>query len=137
MLRWEYKEPLQNVLLMHDDTIERYSIKNNKATRDSSAKLTSLKIVFQEILMWLKGEFSANPDFSVSLDAGSGSITLLPKAQAMKGFIKAIELEFTPGKYLIIKHIKIIENKENYIIIKFSNVQVNEDTREALFRKIK
>ncbi|TFH40061.1 MAG: outer membrane lipoprotein carrier protein LolA, partial [Chrysiogenales bacterium] len=66
-LRWEYDSPVRSVLLMHDGSVHRFVERDGRMEKDSTARLQSMRGVLQEITMWRKGSFDANPDFTPTL----------------------------------------------------------------------
>ncbi|MCP4135320.1 MAG: outer membrane lipoprotein carrier protein LolA [bacterium] len=135
-LRWEYNSPIKSILLMKEGSIKRY-IKGRKGyVRDSSANLQAMRIVLQEITLWLKGEFKGNPDFKTVLNKGLNTkIILTPKKKALSNIIKRIELRLSekPG---IIQSVTIYENRNSYTILKFKNVKLNKKIDDSIFSKI-
>jgi outer membrane lipoprotein-sorting protein len=133
-LRWEYLSPVNSVLLMHDGTVTRYVKKDGVVTRDSSARLQSMQIVLQEITMWMKGNFDANPAFKPELRPGR-IIMLAPKEKSMADIIQRIELKLSdrPG---VIRSVRIYENERSFTEIEFLKVRMNEKLPESLFKSL-
>lgn len=133
-LRWEYMSPVNSILLMHDGTVTRYIKKGDTVTKDSSARLQSMQIVLQEIIMWMRGNFDANPGFKPELKTGR-VIVLTPKEKSMADIIQRIELKLSsePG---VIKAVHIYENKQSYTVIDFMNVKMNAKLPDSLFRNL-
>ncbi len=69
-LRWEYKHPVQSVLLLHKGKTRRFVKKNGSFVEDGSASLQSMQVVVQEITQWLNGRFDVNPAFAARLEPG-------------------------------------------------------------------
>ncbi len=133
-LRWEYLSPVNSVLLMHGGTVTRYVKKDGVVTRDSSARLQSMQIVLQEITMWMKGNFDANPAFRPELRPGR-IIMLTPKEKSMADIIQRIELKLSdrPG---VIQSVRIYENEKSFTVIDFIKVRMNEKIPESLFKSL-
>ncbi len=133
-LRWEYVTPVNSILLMHEGTVTRYIKKDGAVTKDSSARLQSMQIVLQEITMWMKGNFDANPGFRPELRPGR-IIVLTPKEKSMAEIIQRIELKLSsrPG---VIESVRIYENEKSYTVIDFINVKMNANLPDTLFRAI-
>jgi outer membrane lipoprotein-sorting protein len=133
-LRWEYTSPVHSVLLMHGGNVTRYVIKDGAVTRDSSAQLQSMQIVLQEITMWMKGTFDANPGFTPQLKQGR-IIVLTPKGKSMADIIQRIELKLSkePG---LIQSVMIYESKKSYTVIDFGRVTMNAALPDSLFRDL-
>jgi outer membrane lipoprotein-sorting protein len=131
-LRWEYSTPVNSILLMHDGTVTRYIKKGDGVTKDSSARLQSMQIVLQEITMWMKGNFDANPGFRPELRPGR-IIMLTPREKSMSGIIQRIELRLSsrPG---VIQSVRIYESEKSYTVIEFASVKMNGNIPDSLFR---
>ncbi len=133
-LRWEYTSPVNSILLMHNGTVTRYIKKGDSVTKDSSARLQSMQIVLQEITMWMKGNFDANPGFRPELRPGR-VIVLTPKEKSMGEIIQRIELKLStrPG---VIQSVRIYESEKSYTVIDFLNVKMNAKLPDSLFRAL-
>ena len=90
-LRWEYRSPVQSILLMHDGRTKRYLKRNGAIIEDEGAHLQSMQVVLQDISQWLSGRFEENPAFSASLEPGR-KIVLRPKEKSLATMIQRIEL---------------------------------------------
>lgn len=133
-LRWEYTSPVHSILLMHGGTVTRYIKKDGAVTKDSSARLQSMQIVLQEIIMWMKGNFDANPGFTPQLKPGR-IIVLIPKEKSMEEIIQRIELKLSkePG---VIQSVMIYESKKSYTVIDFGRVIMNARLPDSFFRDL-
>jgi len=133
-LRWEYRFPIQSILLTHNGQTKRYIRKKGKVTEDAGADLPAVQVVLHEITQWLNGRFDENPAFSSHLEAGR-KIVLRPKEKSLSKMIQRIELVLTdrPG---IIKSVTIFEGEDSFTKIEFNNVMLNRPLLDALFRKI-
>jgi outer membrane lipoprotein-sorting protein len=133
-LRWEYTSPVHSILLMHGGTVTRYIKNDGAVTKDSSARLQSMQIVLQEIIMWMKGNFDANPGFTPQLKPGR-IIVLIPKEKSMEEIIQRIELKLSkePG---VIQSIMIYESKKSYTVIDFGRVIMNARLPDSFFRDL-
>jgi len=83
-LRWEYKRPVQSVLLLHNGKTKRFVKKSGSFVEDASANLQSMQVVVQEIIQWLNGRFNENPAFAAKLAPGR-MIVLVPKDESCAG----------------------------------------------------
>jgi outer membrane lipoprotein-sorting protein len=91
-----------------------------------------MQIVLQEITMWMKGNFDANPAFKPELKAGR-IIVLTPKEKSMADIIQRIELKLSkePG---VIQSVMIYESKKSYTVIDFGRVKMNAKLPDSLFK---
>jgi len=133
-LRWEYRAPIESILLTHNGRTRRYIRKNGKLSEDAGAQLPAVQMVLHEITQWLKGRFNENPLFSTHLEPGA-KIVLRPKGKNLAGMIQRIELKLAerPG---IIKSVTIYEGEDSYTRIEFKNVILNPTLPDTLFKKI-
>ena len=133
-LRWEYRSPVQSILLMHDGRTKRYILKNGAITEDAGAHLQSMQVVLQDIAQWLNGRFKENPAFSVSLEPHR-KIVLRPKEKGLANIIQRIELILSdrPG---IIAAVMIYEGEKSYTRFEFKNAILNQPLQDSIFRKI-
>jgi outer membrane lipoprotein-sorting protein len=133
-LRWEYREPLQSVLLLHNGEARRFVRSDAGWREDSAAAMQSMDFILQEIAKWLNGRFEDNPLFNVSLDPGD-RIIMTPKDKEMGRFIQKIELAMSdrPG---IIKEVVISETADTFTRFTFVDPKINEPVAPAEFEKI-
>lgn len=133
-LRWEYREPLRNILLMDNDRMERYLGTTSGFVKEAGANLQAMQVVLEQITQWLHGRFDENPMFSANLELGP-KIVLFPKEKAFTKMIQRIELMFSdrPG---IIDTVTIYESDESFTRLEFKNVVLNQPLDGSIFRKI-
>ena len=133
-LRWEYTQPIQSLLVMHNENIKRYVMSSEGMIEDDGAVLQGMQVFLQEIISWIQGDFLKNPDFTAELQPG-GIIVLAPKDPAMSNFIEKIVLKLTktPG---IIASVAIYETPTTYTLIKFNNTKINQKINESVFKGI-
>ena len=133
-LRWEYRSPVQSILLMHDGRTKRYLKRNGAIIEDEGAHLQSMQVVLQDITQWLSGRFEENPAFSASLEPDR-KIVLRPKEKSLATMIQRIELILSdrPG---IISAVMIYEGQNSYTRFEFKNAILNQPLQDSIFRKI-
>ena len=133
-LRWEYRSPVQSILLMHDGRTKRYILKDGAITEDAGAHLQSMQVVLQDIAQWMNGRFDENPAFSASLEPHR-KIVLRPKEKSLANIIQRIELVLSerPG---IIAAVMIYEGEKSYTRFEFKNTVLNQPLQDSIFRKI-
>ena len=125
-LRFEYREPIQNILIMQGKSVSRYIGKDDTFVRDNAAAVGAMTVVMDEISQWLKGNFSTSVfDATVEETPAPGKIILTPKDKAMTHFIQDIVLVLSeqPG---VFKEVVIRENQNSYTRLRFENVQLNQ-----------
>lgn len=133
-LRWEYRAPVRNILLMHDNRTERYVETGHGLTKETGAGLQAMQIVLEQISQWLGGRFDENPMFTANLEPGP-KIVLIPKEKSFSRMIHHIDLVLSerPG---IIDSVVIYESEDSFTKLVFKNTVLNQPIDAALFRKI-
>lgn len=133
-LRWEYREPLRNILLMTSDGTERYVGTEAGFVKDAGVNLQAMQVVLENITHWLEGRFEDNPMFAADLEPGP-RITLKPRDASFAKMIQCIELAFSdrPG---VIESVVIRESGDSFTRLVFKNVVLNPSLDAAVFRKI-
>ena len=132
-LRFEYREPIQNILIMQGKRVSRYIGKDGTFVRDNAAAMGAMTVVMDEISQWLKGNFNTSVfDATVEETPAPGKIILTPKDKAMTHFIQDIVLVLSdqPG---VFKEVIIRENDNSYTRLRFDNVQLNTPINPDLF----
>ncbi|MCG8552339.1 MAG: outer membrane lipoprotein carrier protein LolA [Desulfobacterales bacterium] len=132
-LRFEYREPIQNILIMQGKSVSRYIPKDDAFVRDNAAAMGAMTIVMDEISQWLKGNFNTSI-FNAAIEETPkpGRIILAPKDKAMTNFIQDIILVLSerPG---VFKEVIIRENPDSYTRLRFDKVQLNKDIAPEMF----
>ena len=133
-LRWEYRTPVKNIMLMHRGKTARYIEKNDTITEDSGVNLPFMQMMLQEITRWIEGRFEENKAFQARLAPGR-MIVLSPKEKNTARMIKQIEIRLSdrPGA---IKSVTIYEGENTFTRLEFKKVILNPPLKEALFNKI-
>ncbi len=136
-VRWEYTSPVKSVLLMRKGDIKRYTLGRRGFVEDSGGSLESMQIVLQEISKWSRGQFTGNEHFSATLKGGQvPKIILTPKEKGLSAMISRIVITLSPDRRGVISSVKIIENKGNYTLFEFTDVQINGKISETMFREV-
>ncbi len=133
-LRWEYFSPIRSILLMHDGKVRRFIGNENGFKEDASPGLQAMEMVLQEISLWLKGEFSENPNYHASLE-GDHKIVMVPVNPAFSKIIQRIEILLSdrPG---VIDTVTIYEGETSFTRIRFEDVKINQGLVDTLFESI-
>nr|WP_320194234.1 outer membrane lipoprotein carrier protein LolA [uncultured Desulfobacter sp.] len=132
-LRFEYREPIQNILIMQGKSVSRYIRKDNTFVRDHAAAMGAMTIVMDEISQWLKGDFNTSVFHATIEDTMEpGRIILAPKDKAMTHFIQDIVLILSeqPG---VFKEVLIRENQDSFTRLRFDKVKLNEGINPEVF----
>ena len=134
-LRWEYKHPVQSILLLHNGKTKRFVQKNGNLVEDASASLQSMQVVVQEITQWLNGRFDDNPVFTARLEPGR-KIVMTPRDKSFARLIQRIEVLLS-DRPAVIKSVMIFESENSFTKLEFKDVILNQKLDDALFRKVK
>ena len=132
-LRFEYQEPIKNILIMQGKSVSRYIHKDNTFVRDNAAAMGAMTVVMDEISQWLKGNFNTSVfDATIENAPEPGRIILVPKDKAMTNFIQDIILMLSeqPG---VFKEVIIRESQDSYTRLRFDKVQLNKDINPDVF----
>ena len=132
-LRFEYREPIKNVLIMQGKSVSRYIQKENTFIRDNASAMGAMTVVMDEISQWLKGDFNTNVfDATIEEAPEPGRIILVPKEKAISSFIQEIVLVLSeqPG---VFKEVVIRENQNSYTRLRFEKATLNEDINPDVF----
>lgn len=132
-LRFEYREPIKNILIMQGKSVSRYIHKDNTFVRDNGAAMGAMAVVMDEISQWLKGDFNTTVfDATIEEEPEPGRIILVPKDKAMTRFIQDIVLVLSeqPG---VFKAVIIRESQDSYTLLRFEAVALNEDINPDVF----
>ena len=133
-LRWEYKHPVQSILLLHNGETRRFVKKSGRLIEDASANLQSMQVVVQEITQWLNGRFDDNPAFAARLEPGR-KIVMEPREESFARLIQRIEVSLA-DRPAVIKSVMIFESEDSFTKLEFKDVILNQKLDDALFRKV-
>jgi outer membrane lipoprotein-sorting protein len=131
-LRWEYRQPVRTILLMHKGTLRRYRQSGEGLKEEAGAGLQAMQFVMAEITDWFKGRFDNSRMFTARLETGR-KIVLLPKDPSFVKVIQKIELQLAhqPG---VIESVIIYESRDSFTRMTFEKTKLNTDIPEELFR---
>ena len=134
-LRWEYTQPIQSILLLHNGKTRRFVQKDGNLIEDASASLQSMQVVVQEITQWLNGRFDDNPAFAARLEPGR-KIVMTPREESFARLIQRIEIILS-DRPAVITSVIIFENADSYTKLNFKDVILNQKLDDRLFREVK
>ena len=134
-LRWEYRAPVRNILLMNNDRTERYVATDAGAglVKEAGTNLQAMQVVMEQITQWLDGRFDENPMFAANLEPGP-KIVLVPKEKAFAKMIQRIELVLS-HRAGVIDTVTIYETDDSFTKLLFKNVLINQSIDDSVFRK--
>ena len=132
-LRWEYRAPVRNILLMNNDRTERHVATDAGLVKEAGANLQAMQVVMEQITQWLDGRFDENPMFAANLEPGP-KIVLVPKEKAFSKMIQRIELVLS-HRAGVIDTVTIYETDDSFTKLVFKNVVLNQPMDDSIFRK--
>jgi len=128
-LRWEYRSPLQTLLVVRAGNVQRLIRHGGVWVADASAKLEAMKIVLGEINLWLDGNFASSRTFRPELRPAQpgqpARVELYPVDPSLGKIISRITITFAerPGT---VNAIDIIEEGEGVTHITFEDATTTE-----------
>ncbi len=135
-LRWEYRSPLQTLLVVHAGNVRRLIQHGGAWVADASAKLEAMKIVLGEINLWLDGNFSSSRTFRPELRPAEpgqpARVELHPVDPSLGKIISRITITLAerPGT---VNAIDIVEEGEGVTHIKFEDAQYDKAIPDERF----
>jgi outer membrane lipoprotein-sorting protein len=135
-LRWEYQSPLQTLLVVRRGNAQRLLKHGQEWVTDSSAKLEAMKIVLNEISLWLDGNFGASktfkPELRTAAEKQPAHVSLIPIDPSLAKIISRIAIVFgeRPGT---VSAIDIYEGNEGVTHIAFENTRFDVDLPDSRF----
>lgn len=131
-LRWEYVEPYHYAMILNKGT---FYIKDGEKSSEFDIKSNP---VFQNVieLMYtiVQGKLVVDGDYSIEAFQSPARflVKIFPREKKMKGVLQQVNMYFNK-KDLGIQKIEMVENKEDYTEIVFTNRKVNEPIPDAIF----
>jgi outer membrane lipoprotein-sorting protein len=132
-LRWEYRAPLRNILLMEAERTERWVETGGSLTKEAGANLQAMQIVLEQISQWLDGRFDENPMFTARLEPGR-RIVMVPKEAAFARMVQRIDIRLAE-RAGVIDSVTIHESADSFTRLVFHNVVLNRQIDDSLFRQ--
>lgn len=130
-LRWEYRDPVPSVLLMHDGVLRKFVQRDGRMVEERGLQLGPLQVVMAQIGSWLRGDFVDSALFSVSrIDAAT--VRFIPKDEAVSTIINYIEIKIGSQAGLL-DSVLIAEGPESFTLMTFSNRTLNRKLPVAIF----
>ena len=130
-LRWEFKEPIDYIILINENTMRLREEGVEKRYKGINQILRQVK---ESILGCIDGSIMSNPNYRTvfSTNGTNIRIQLQPKEKNLKEFIKQIDVEFARSGS-ILKKVTLTDPSGDMTDIHFSNVQSNQKIDAALF----
>jgi hypothetical protein len=132
-LRWEYRAPLRNILLMDAERTERWVETGTGLAKEAGANLQAMQVVLEQISQWLEGRFDESPMFAASLEPGP-RIVMVPRDKAFTRMVQRIEVRLAE-RAGVIDSVTIYETDASFTRLVFKNVVLNRPIDDSLFRQ--
>ncbi len=132
-LRWEYRNPIRQVLLVNGSRVKKYVREGNRLVDDTSGSVEAMRMVMEHVAAWLRGDFEKDGMFSKELQAQTPPcIVLKPIAEPISSFIRSIKLvpDNNPG---VLERIEIEEFGDASTVIEFDTVILNAPIADSMF----
>lgn len=135
-LRWEYTVPIRSILMVQGEKIQKFVWKKseNRFIRDASPHVESMRMVSEQMAMWLDGRFEENPAFDARL-SNDRTISLTPRNEGFSSVISRIDLYLSRSSSQI-ERVMIIESRDSYTEIRFEDQKINVPLDDRLFSEI-
>ena len=132
-LRWEYHDPIRQVLLVNGSKIKKYITEGKRLIEDHSGSVEAMRMIMDHIASWLTGDFEKDGMFSKELQAQTPPcIVLKPITEPTSRFIRSIKL--VPGKNPgVLERIEIEEFGDASTVIEFDMVLLNTSIADSVF----
>ncbi len=136
-LRWEYLKPLKSLVLSSNGATRRFLMSGGKMVEDTTGSAAAMKIVLDEVAVWMSGRFDANPSFRATLSEGAQTtIELVPQEKGLADMMQKIEIVVS-RKDAAIRSVTIVESASAQTRIDFTNVVINAEIDPSVFRDVK
>jgi outer membrane lipoprotein-sorting protein len=132
-IRWEYRTPVESVLLSDGGEVRRFTKRDGAWVAEAGAGMESMRLVLDEVAGWMSGRFDESAVFAATLSAGPpASIELVPREEAIARFVTRIVVTMaeTPGT---VAAIEIFEGPDASTRIEFRDLELNADLGDTLF----
>jgi outer membrane lipoprotein-sorting protein len=132
LLRWEYKEPVQYLIVLNSG--KAYIKDNGKVKKFDMNSNRIFKQVNELMLAAVKGDILESADYKITYFEGAGSFLaeLMPLQKNMKEYVKNILIYFDKKDFSVSKF-RMTELSGDYTEIEFSNKKTNVLLESSIF----
>jgi hypothetical protein len=131
-LRWEYRSPIQSVMLMQNDAARKFTRQNGEWIEDKGVGLDAVPMILAQMTAWLEGRFVESDAALFTAVRNGQTVRLVPKEEGMRAVIASIELRLA-GQGELIEAVDIRENADAVTRIRFKNIVSDQPIDDALF----
>ncbi len=132
LLRWEYKEPVQYLIVLNNGNA--YIKDNGKVKKFDMNSNRIFKQVNDLMLAAVKGDILESADYKITYLEGSDSFLaeLSPLQKNMKEYVKNILIYFDKKDFSVLKF-RMTEMSGDYTDVEFSNKKTNVSLESSIF----
>lgn len=132
LLRWEYNQPFEYVIILNGKEIIIKDQGNVNSFDIGSSQ--AFKQINELIINSVQGNVLDEERFNIEyLENNSVYLAkLTPKEEQLKKFLKGIDIYFDRNDYSV-ERVKLIEPGDDYTLITFQNKRMNEDIADEKF----
>lgn len=131
-IRWEYTEPFQYSIIINKGNLQiddegkksRYNVNQSNLFQEVGHVITRL----------VKGEIGESQKYDLTFQENNQYylISMIPKNQQLGDILSEMRMFFDKETFMVSK-IKMIEQKDNYTLIRFKNRKINEAVSDEIF----
>ena len=134
-LRWEYTNPIKEVLLVNGNQGATYRWQVDHFEKEPSFSQEISKSIAQGISRWLRGDFESNKVFRVTHIAGSEPhIRLNPTRKEMQRIVR--EIRIYPAKNVgSLNRVRWTSSNDDHTTWRFKNQRTNVEANSRWFTK--
>ena len=132
-IRWEYRTPVESVLLSDGGDVRRFTKRDGSWVAETGAGMESMRVVLDEVAAWMSGRFDESAAFAATLSSGTPTtIELVPRDEAIARFVTRILVTMaeTPGA---VASIEIFEGADASTRIEFREMELNAELGDEHF----
>ena len=132
-IRWEYRTPVESVLLSDGGDVRRFTKRDGAWVAEAGAGMESMRVVLDEVTAWMSGRFDESAAFTATLSGGTPTtIELVPRDEGIARFVTRIVVTMaeTPGA---VASIEIFEGADASTRIEFRNMELNAELGDEYF----
>lgn len=132
MLRWEYIDPIQYIMLINGEQVR---IKEDGKVKNYSSAVNDIfKTVKEIILGCISGDILSNPEYEASYfeNAEFYEVSLQPKKKELQGFMKEVHIYINRSANTL-HHLVLVDGAGDKTTIDFVNPKLNQAIPASVF----
>lgn len=132
MLRWEYIDPIQYIMLINGEEVR---IKEDGKVKNYSSAVNEIfKTVKEIILGCISGDILNNPEYAASYFENTEfyEVSLQPKKKELQGFMKEVHIYINRSANTL-HHLVLVDGAGDKTTIDFVNPKLNQAIPASVF----